>query len=210
MAKHRTALLVILTLILGTAAALVPFVSWITHAATPENSGGNHIGYAPVISENTSPSPAVSLPEVSTATPANVAPKPNPAPTPAPSSSALLNTRQRFALGMIETANNDSEIGGAGEVSRYQIMPSVWKRYSNSHSYQNPAVSLEVARQHWSALYAAFMKQAHREPTDFDMYVLWNTRYGYYASKGFNPARLHPAVRDRAQRFTNLVERGES
>ncbi len=42
------------------------------------------------------------------------------------------------------------------------------------------------------------------------MYVLWNTRYGYYASKGFKPARLNPVVRDRAQRFANLVERGES
>jgi len=202
--------LVILTLILGTAAALVPFVLWTTHAATPEYSGGNHLGYTPVISEKTSLLPVASLPAVSTPTPANVTPKPAPAPAPAPSSSALLNTRQRFALGMIETANNDAEIGGAGEISRYQIMPSVWKHYSNSRSYQNPDVSLEVARQHWSALYAAFMKQAHREPTDFDMYVLWNTRYGYYASKGFSPARLHPVVRDRAQRFTNLVERGES
>src|ERR1035437_8720650 len=31
--------------------------------------------------------------------------------------------RRRFALGMIETGNNDREIGGAGEVSRYQLMP---------------------------------------------------------------------------------------
>lgn len=111
---------------------------------------------------------------------------------------------------MIETANNDWEIGGAGEVSRYQIMPSVWKHYSDSRSYQDPAVSWEVAQQHWSVLHATFKKQAHREPTGFDMYVLWNTRYGYYASKGFNPARLNPVVRDRAQRFTNLLERGES
>ena len=139
-----------------------------------------------------------------------VAPKPDPAVTPATGGSALLNARHRFALGMIETANNDEEIGGAGEVSRYQIMPSVWKHYSSSRSYQDPSVSLEVAQQHWSALYAVFVKQAHRAPTDFDMYVLWNTRYGYYASKGFDPARLHPVIRDRAQRFTNLVERGES
>jgi len=211
MTKHRTKLFVIVTLFLGAAAALVPFVlSWTTYAATPEYPGVKNSGYAPVIGEKASPLPVISRVEASTPNPAMVAPKPDPVVIPATGGSALLNARHRFALGMIETANNDEEIGGAGEVSRYQIMPSVWKHYSSSRSYQDPAVSLEVAQQHWSALYTAFVKQAHREPTDFDMYVLWNTRYGYYASKGFNPARLHPVVRDRAQRFTNLVGRGES
>ena len=37
------------------------------------------------------------------------------------------------------------------------------------------------------------------------MYVLWNTRYGYYARHGFKPARLDAAVRERAERFVNLV-----
>lgn len=119
---------------------------------------------------------------------------------------ALLDARRREALGMIETGNHDNEIGGAGEVSRYQIMPSVWKQYSESRQYQNPQVSLSVAQQHWTKLYAGFQKQAHRDPSDFDMYVLWNTHYGYYAGKGFDPARLSAAVRDRAQRFVNLVQ----
>ena len=83
-----------------------------------------------------------------------------------------------------------------------------WKHYSSSQRYHDPAASFEVARQHWSALYAGFKQQAHREPTDFDMYVLWNTRYGYYASRGFKPAHLDPVVRNRAQRFVNLVKRG--
>ncbi len=38
------------------------------------------------------------------------------------------------------------------------------------------------------------------------MYVLWNTHYGYYASRGFNPNRLAAVVRDRAQRYVNLVQ----
>ncbi len=118
---------------------------------------------------------------------------------------AVLDAHRRLALGMIETGNRDDEIGGAGEVSRYQIMPSVWHQYSQSQNYQNPYVSLTVAQKHWARLYTTFVKKAHREPTDFDMYVLWNTHYGYYASKGFNPNRLAPAVRDRAQRYVNLV-----
>ncbi len=202
---------VIATLMLGTAAALVPFALWTAYAAVPEYSGSNVRKNPPVIVATTVLLPTAGqtvtfAPKAMTAAAPVVAPI---APV-AAGSSALLNAEHRFALGMIETANNDWEIGGAGEVSRYQIMPSVWKHYSDSRCYQDPEISLEVAQQHWSVLHAVFIKQAHREPTDFDMYVLWNTRYGYYASKGFDPARLHPVVRDRAQRFSNLVERGRS
>ena len=125
-------------------------------------------------------------------------------------SSGVLDRRHQFALGMLETGNDDHEIGGAGEVSRYQIMPAVWRRYSASRSYGNPRVSLAVAQQHWAALHDAFKLQAGREPTDFDMYVLWNTHYGYYAARNFNPARLAPVVRDRAQRYVNLVQCGDT
>jgi hypothetical protein len=129
-------------------------------------------------------------------------------PVPASGRPGMLDERHRYALGMIETGNHDGEIGGAGEVSRYQIMPSVWQRYSDSRDYHDPDVSLEVAQQFWTALYNDFKRRAHREPTDFDMYVLWNTHYGYYASRGFDPARLGPVVRGRAQRYVNLVEDG--
>lgn len=121
----------------------------------------------------------------------------------------VLDQSRQFALGMIETGNDDREIGGAGEVSRYQIMPVVWHQFSDSRRYRDPAISQQVAQQLWARLYARFKEQAHREPTDFDMYVLWNTRYGYYANKGFNPKKLGPTVRDRAQRFVNLVERAD-
>ena len=119
----------------------------------------------------------------------------------------VLDQRRQLALGMIETGNDDREIGGCGEVSRYQILPSVWRHYSESRNYHDPQVSREVARRHWAALYNAFKQQAGREPTDFDMYVLWNTHYGYYSGRHFDPARLAPVVRDRAQRYANLVQR---
>ena len=122
---------------------------------------------------------------------------------------SILDERRQFALGMIETGNQDDEVGRAGEVSRYQIMPSVWRHYSSSDRYRNPEISLSVAQQHWAALYNYFKQRAHRDPDDFDMYVLWNTRQGYYASRGFSPARLHPVVRERAGRFVNLLTRRE-
>ena len=129
---------------------------------------------------------------------------------PVAASPSLLDEPRRFALGMIETGNDDHEIGGLGEVSRYQIMPSVWRHYSSSRRYHDPGTSTEVARRHWSALHDGFKQQTHREPTDFDMYVLWNTRYGYYAHHGFKAARLDPVVREHAQRFVNLIQRGTS
>jgi hypothetical protein len=128
---------------------------------------------------------------------------------PAADNPGVLDKHRRLALGMIETGNDDREIGGAGEVSRYQIKPSVWRQYSPSHNYQNPAVSLEVARQYWSALYDRFKRQTRRSPSDFDMYVLWNAGFSFYASRGFNPANLSAAERDRAQRYVNLVESGD-
>ena len=143
---------------------------------------------------------------------AAVAPRENqtaPLPTTLAGDPAVLDSHRRLALGMIETGNHDDEIGGAGEVSRYQIMPSVWRQYSRSQNYRNPEVSFSVAQKHWARLYAGFIRQAHREPTDFDMYVLWNTHYGYYASKGFNPNRLAVSVRDRAQRYVNLIQCGD-
>lgn len=118
-----------------------------------------------------------------------------------------LDTKRLFALGMIETGNNDFLIGSAGEVSRYQLMPVVWKSYSKSYDYVNPQIALQVARSHWVYLANYFKDKTGRNPNDFDMYVLWNTRYGYYAHKGFSKNLLSPVVKDRAQRFVNLVYR---
>jgi len=112
-----------------------------------------------------------------------------------------------FALGMIESGNDDRGIGKAGEVSRYQIHPAVWKLYSESRDYQNHEVSLLVARQHWTYLTNYFREKTGRTPTPFDMYVLWNTKFGHYAKLGFNPTRLNRVVQDRAERFVNLVNR---
>jgi hypothetical protein len=68
-------------------------------------------------------------------------------------------------------------------------------------------VSLQVARHHWNYLTNYFRDKAGRVPNSFDMYVLWNTRFGYYDRRGFDPERLSPVVRERAHRFVNLVNR---
>ena len=110
------------------------------------------------------------------------------------------------ALGMIETGNNDRLVGQAGEVSRFQIRPEVWNLYSQSSAYGNFRVASGVAQQHLQSLEMLFRARTGREPTDFDLYVLWNAGAGYYERVGFEASRVGPVIRDRAQRYANLCE----
>jgi len=198
--KKTIHLSVLATVALGVSIALLAFLN----ARAGSMAGTNPQKLAPATTFNPfPPSPAADI-----ALPTPIVSIQNVAP--AADNPSLLDERRRFALGMIETGNDDHEIGGLGEVSRYQIMPSVWRHYSNSRRYHDPGTSTEVAQQLWSTLHDGFKQQTHREPTDFDMYVLWNTRYGYYAHHGFKPASLDPVVREHAQRFVNLIQRGTS
>ena len=110
------------------------------------------------------------------------------------------------AIGMIESGNNDYAIGDAGEISRYQIKPRVWQHYSPSRAYRSVEVSKVVAEQYLTALEDQFRKRAGREPSDFDRYVLWNAGPSYYARIRYSAARVHPIIRERANRFANLCE----
>ena len=110
------------------------------------------------------------------------------------------------AISMIETADRDSLVGSAGERSRFQIMPAVWKNYTTSRDYANPQIARTVAEQHLAALEETYRKATGREPSDFDRYVLWNAGPTYYAKVGFNQRRVSPVIRERAQRYVNLRE----
>lgn len=107
---------------------------------------------------------------------------------------------------MIESGNNDRAVGGAGEVSRYQIMPRVWRGYTSSRAYQNSEISKLIARKHLTYLEEVFKTRTGRDPTDFDRYVLWNAGPTYYNRIGFAKRRVHPVIRERALRFVNLRE----
>ena len=108
------------------------------------------------------------------------------------------------ALSLIESGNNDAAVGSLGEVSRYQIRPYIWREYSASRSWRDSRVSAQVAENHLKSLEETFVRRAGRAPTDFDSYVLWNAGPAYYAKVGFSPARVHPVIRERAQRYVNL------
>ena len=111
------------------------------------------------------------------------------------------------AIGMIESGNNDRAVGSAGEVSRFQIKPSVWRQYSQTPAYRNVTVSAQVAEKYLASLETGFRTRAGRLPSDFDLYVLWNAGPTYYQRLGYSAARVHRIIRERANRFVNLRQK---
>ncbi len=102
------------------------------------------------------------------------------------------------ALAELESNNNDNVLGSAGEVSRYQMRPEIWRRYACTNAdWRNPADALQVAKQIMQERTAEFERSFGRSPSDFEFYVLWNA-----------PGQIRQpvkAVRERADRFSNLV-----
>ncbi len=118
----------------------------------------------------------------------------------------------REALAMVETGAEhptrcaaDSVIGGSGEVSRFQIMPDVWRGYSKSDDYNDPETSWKVAQKILDERAKWFQRVTGREPNKIELYVLWN-KPGHFESTGFKLSRVKPLYRERAERFSNLCQ----
>ncbi len=102
------------------------------------------------------------------------------------------------ALAEIESNNNDNALGSAGEISRYQVRPEIWRRYAPAKAnWRNASDALPVAKQIMRERLAEFERRFGRSPSDFEFYILWNA-----------PRQIRrpvKAVRRRAERFSNLV-----
>ncbi len=112
---------------------------------------------------------------------------------------ALAPAMDRWAaLAELESNNDDNILGSAGEVSRYQMKPAIWRRYAPTNAnWRSPSDALQVAKLIMRDRLAEFEGTFGRSPTDFEFYILWNA-----------PGQIrHPvkAVRERAERFSNLV-----
>lgn len=105
------------------------------------------------------------------------------------------------ALSQIESGDSDCAVGAAGEVSRYQMKPQVWRQYAATNAdWQKPEDALRTAQEVMKDRCAAFEQMFHRQPTDFEFYVLWNAP-GQIRKPG-------KTIRERAERFCNLVSGG--
>jgi hypothetical protein len=78
------------------------------------------------------------------------------------------------ALSMVESGDNDYAVGRAGEISRYQVLKKEWQSVTNSRAYSQPQTAAAVARVLLGRRVQQFEQKAHRPPTSFEVYVLWN------------------------------------
>jgi hypothetical protein len=117
----------------------------------------------------------------------------------------------RQSLGMFESgattgqrSHADLMRGGSGEVSRFQIMPSVWRHYTRSREYDNPEVAWTVAQRILVERTADFRAATKREPTGVELYLLWN-KPGHFEAVGYRIEQVKRDYHIRAQRFANLL-----
>jgi len=102
------------------------------------------------------------------------------------------------ALSMIETGNNDSMVGRAGEISRYQVLKSEWSSITTSTRYTDPELARQVALRLLEQRVQRFESIYKRPPTDFEFYGLWN------APAQVLNGRVSRVVQERCNRFVNL------
>jgi hypothetical protein len=106
---------------------------------------------------------------------------------------------------IVPTASaGDHKIGLNKEVSRYQILPSVWKDYTRSAEYWNPTTAWSVAERVLADRRKAFRQATGRECDHVDLYLIWNAP-GAYAQARYNRKKVSRVVRERAERFANLA-----
>jgi hypothetical protein len=103
------------------------------------------------------------------------------------------------ALSMLETGNNDRMVGRAGEISRYQILKSEWRAVTNSTRWTDPAVAKAVTLKLIDQRVNQFKAKFHRDPSDFEFYVLWNAP-AHVLVRG----KVSKVVAERAERYANL------
>jgi hypothetical protein len=128
------------------------------------------------------------------------------------SEGAALSIKESLAMietGATTTARGkwDHTRGSSGEVSRFQIMPEVWRRYTRSRSWTNPEVAWSVAQKIIQDRIDQFKGKIGREPEPVELYLLWN-KPGHFAANGYKFYLVNRSYLLRARRFANLVLQG--
>ncbi|MBG87365.1 MAG: hypothetical protein CMO80_10750 [Verrucomicrobiales bacterium] len=117
----------------------------------------------------------------------------------------------RDSLAMIETGATSSRAGkwdlirgSSGEVSRYQIMPEVWRKYTRSRSWSNPNIAWTVAKRILDERIKQFTRKVGRKPAPVEIYLLWN-KPGHFAANKYKFYLVKRTYLQRAKRFANLM-----
>ena len=115
----------------------------------------------------------------------------------------FITALQLAALSQIESGNHDRMIGRQGEVSRYQIMPAIWRKECRGFLvlHRSPPdlepLATAVARGLWERRVQEFTAKQGRYPTRAELYLLWHR-----PGRVLAPTALE---RERAERFANLL-----
>ena len=114
------------------------------------------------------------------------------------------------ALADVESGGNDRAIGSKGEVSAFQILPSIWNAHSDMpcslYHVQNRTKSIRVARKLNSYNLCVYKKDTGNLPQAYDMYVMWNYGVTKYKKMGYDRTKLPKKVKERAERFINTLQ----
>jgi hypothetical protein len=112
------------------------------------------------------------------------------------------------ALSQIESQNNDHAIGRQREVSRYQILPAFWEHAMAVNKTipvfrpTDPVAAKAVVDWIMQGRCQAFESRYHRQPTDFEYYILWH-RPACFVGRP-TPRQITSAEVERGRRFANL------
>jgi|GEM_PF-1525304 len=134
------------------------------------------------------------------------------------------NERLLWALAQVESGDNPHAVGKAGEVTRYQVLPSTL-RYIASLRVQEEARSFSKVNAltrsgaqvkdrisgvdgdvlfYLGHLNSKFSSATGRAPTPPEMYALWSIGFHGFQRRGFLLQRCPASKRDAARRFDNL------
>jgi hypothetical protein len=116
-----------------------------------------------------------------------------------------IGLRMEAGVAKLRRCSADQKRGSAGEVSRFQILPRIWRDYSHSRDYSDPNLAWTVAQKILDDRAQWYRQATGREPTTFDLYVMWNAP-GHYEHVNFERKRVRRVISEKAERFTNLVE----
>lgn len=97
-----------------------------------------------------------------------------------------------------EQSISDYKVGASNEISRYQILPKIWKQYTVSPRFYDPDVSYCVAKSILNRSVTKFVALKKRNPTPNELYILWHR-----PAEAYNGRPTSRTV-ERADRFANL------
>ena len=126
---------------------------------------------------------------------------------------SIITAIHMAALSQIESGDRDEAVGRNGELSRYQVMPSVAMSFMERSGElrgmrltvgweQNRAIADRLARAIWQRRLLDFQMRYHRNPSITELYLCWH-RPG-------RPTDPTTSEYERACRFANVVHQLEA